>query len=203
MNRSRSPLHAGMPRARWALFGLLPAALIAALLLAGCSPSSASNPAAGLLPTVAAGLPTVEAIVPTAQALVPTAQALLPTAEAALPTAEAAVSTAAAALPGAAAAVGTSAAALPGAAAAGTPAASNAAGEATVMMVQKSNFGRYLTDGKGQTLYIYKPDGPNTSTCYGSCALAWPPLLVTGSPVAGTGITAAQLGTTKRTDGTT
>ncbi len=31
----------------------------------------------------------------------------------------------------------------------------------------------------------------------------WPPLLTTGAPTAGSGVTASMLGTTKRTDGTT
>jgi predicted lipoprotein with Yx(FWY)xxD motif len=199
MSRTRSPRLAGLPGRLWVLSGALvapirliaPISLIGGLLLAGCSPTSAGSPAS-LLPTVAAGLPTIEASLPTAQALLPTAEAVLPTAQAALPTIEAAMSTAAAALPGAASAVGTAVAA-----------AGVTAGGATVMMVQKANFGRYLTDSKGQTLYSYKPDTANTSTCYGSCASAWPPLLVTGAPVAGTGVNTAQLGTTKRTDGTT
>lgn len=39
---------------------------------------------------------------------------------------------------------------------------------------------------------------------YGSASASlWPPLTVTGSPKAGTGVTTSLLGTTKRTDGTT
>jgi predicted lipoprotein with Yx(FWY)xxD motif len=52
------------------------------------------------------------------------------------------------------------------------------------------------------TLYLFTKDTPNTSNCYGGCASYWPPLLTNGAPVAGTGVTASMLGTTKRTDGT-
>jgi predicted lipoprotein with Yx(FWY)xxD motif len=53
------------------------------------------------------------------------------------------------------------------------------------------------------TLYLYTKDTPNTSACYGGCATAWPPLLTSGTPTAGAGVTASLLGVTKRTDGTT
>ena len=64
-----------------------------------------------------------------------------------------------------------------------------------------------LVDGQGFTLYLFVPDKQSgTSTCYNSCATAWPPLLLpagTTTPVAGPGVDAALLGTTHRTDGTT
>jgi predicted lipoprotein with Yx(FWY)xxD motif len=41
------------------------------------------------------------------------------------------------------------------------------------------------------------------SECDGACASAWPPLTTTGKPIAGPGVSAAKLGTTKRSDGTT
>jgi predicted lipoprotein with Yx(FWY)xxD motif len=53
------------------------------------------------------------------------------------------------------------------------------------------------------TLYLFTQDTPNTSNCYTACATAWPPLLTSGAPTAGSGVTAAMLGTTKRTDGST
>jgi predicted lipoprotein with Yx(FWY)xxD motif len=67
--------------------------------------------------------------------------------------------------------------------------------------------GTVLVNGQGLTLYLFVPDKQSgTSTCYGDCAQAWPPLLLpTGvtMPVAGTGVQSALLGTTHRTDGTT
>jgi predicted lipoprotein with Yx(FWY)xxD motif len=86
---------------------------------------------------------------------------------------------------------------------AATPAASSTSGAATINVGQNSTLGSFLVDSKGMTLYIFTKDTPNTSTCYGGCAGYWPPLLTTGAPIAGTGVTASMLGTTKRTDGTT
>jgi predicted lipoprotein with Yx(FWY)xxD motif len=74
---------------------------------------------------------------------------------------------------------------------------------AVVNVGQSAALGSFLVDSKGMTLYLYTKDTPNTSYCYASCATAWPPLLTSGAPTAGTGVTASMLGTTKRTDGTT
>jgi predicted lipoprotein with Yx(FWY)xxD motif len=83
------------------------------------------------------------------------------------------------------------------------PSAVSAPGGAAVVNVgQSSALGSFLVDAKGMTLYLYTKDTPNTSNCYDSCAGYWPPLLTTGTPVAGAGVTASLLGTTKRTDGT-
>lgn len=37
-----------------------------------------------------------------------------------------------------------------------------------------------LTDSAGKTLYYFKPDTATTSTCTGSCASIWPPVLASG-----------------------
>jgi len=67
--------------------------------------------------------------------------------------------------------------------------------------------GTVLVDGQGMTLYLFVPDKRSgRSTCYKLCAEGWPPLrLPTGvtRPVAGRGVKASLLGTTRRTDGTT
>lgn len=73
----------------------------------------------------------------------------------------------------------------------------------TVSLGKNDKLGSFLVDAKGMTLYLFTKDSPNTSTCYDKCATAWPPLLTTDKPVAGEGIDASLLGTTKRTDGTT
>ena len=83
----------------------------------------------------------------------------------------------------------------------GTPAMP--AGPAVVNVGQNATLGSFLVDSNGMTLYLFTTDTPNTSTCYGPCAIAWPPLLTSGAPTAGTGVTASLLGTTTRTDGTT
>src|SRR5438445_8894129 len=61
--------------------------------------------------------------------------------------------------------------------------------------------GRILVDSKGITLYDFVKDKGTTSVCYGACAALWPPLLTKGKPVAGPGVRASLLGTTKRKDG--
>ena len=76
-------------------------------------------------------------------------------------------------------------------------------GSVTVDAGQNAALGSFLVDSKGMTLYIFTKDTPNTSVCNGGCAAAWPPLLTSGAPNAGTGVTASMLGTTTRSDGTT
>jgi predicted lipoprotein with Yx(FWY)xxD motif len=51
-------------------------------------------------------------------------------------------------------------------------------------------------------VYVFGADRGSTSRCYGVCATAWPPLLTTGAPLAGPGVQAKLLGTTKRKNGT-
>ena len=74
------------------------------------------------------------------------------------------------------------------------------AGGAAVV-VAKSPLGRILVDSKGITLYDFVKDKGTTSVCYGACAALWPPLFTKGKPVAGPGVRASLLGTTKRKDG--
>jgi len=40
------------------------------------------------------------------------------------------------------------------------------------------------------------------STCNGACASAWPSLTTASQPIAGPGLSASKLGTTRRSDGT-
>jgi len=65
--------------------------------------------------------------------------------------------------------------------------------------------GKVLVDSKGLTLYYFQKDkkGSGKSACYGACASAWPPLTTEGAPQAGEGAMSSQLGTIKRSDGTT
>jgi predicted lipoprotein with Yx(FWY)xxD motif len=69
-------------------------------------------------------------------------------------------------------------------------------------MTGKSSLGTILTDKTGRSLYLFEKDAGSKSACYGACAQGWPPLLTTGTPVAGTGANGVLLGTVKRTDGT-
>lgn len=65
-----------------------------------------------------------------------------------------------------------------------------------------SEFGKMLFDGRGQAIYLFDlEEGRPRPECYGECAAAWPPVLTDGEPVAGSGIRAKRLGTTRRRDG--
>ena len=57
-----------------------------------------------------------------------------------------------------------------------------------------------LIDAQGFTLYWYAPDTATASSCSGSCATAWPPLLGTPSFASGVSLT-GKLGTIKRANG--
>lgn len=71
-----------------------------------------------------------------------------------------------------------------------------------VKVTSNSQFGDILTDAAGRTLYLFKNDRRLVSNCAGGCLAAWPPLLTTGAPVAGTGVNAGRLGTITLSDGT-
>jgi predicted lipoprotein with Yx(FWY)xxD motif len=71
----------------------------------------------------------------------------------------------------------------------------------TLVKVGPSNLGRVLVDAHGKTLYLWAHDKTTKSTCYGDCAVYWPPLLSRGKPVVGTEANAQLLGTTRRSDG--
>lgn len=88
--------------------------------------------------------------------------------------------------------------------AAGAPGSGAAASTASGVTVSTASGpdGTYLTDGSGRALYLWVADTGSTSTCSGACASAWPPLTATGTPAAGSGVDAADLGTSSRSDGT-
>jgi predicted lipoprotein with Yx(FWY)xxD motif len=71
------------------------------------------------------------------------------------------------------------------------------------VQVRRTGLGQILVDSRGRTLYLFKKDTRGHSSCSGSCAANWPPLLVTGKPRAGTGVKASKLTTTRRSDGAT
>ena len=68
--------------------------------------------------------------------------------------------------------------------------------------VHSSEYGRALFGPNGKVVYLFGADRGAASRCYGACAKAWPPLLTTAAPLAGSGVEAKLLGMTKRTDGT-
>src|SRR5258707_15785660 len=63
-----------------------------------------------------------------------------------------------------------------------------------------SDYGPILYDGRGFALYAFTHD-THKATCYGECAVKWPPYLVAGKPAAGRGVKSKLGGKTRRTDG--
>jgi predicted lipoprotein with Yx(FWY)xxD motif len=87
------------------------------------------------------------------------------------------------------------------AAACGGPSYSTASAHGAQVGVRHTKLGDVLVDGRGRTLYEFEKDKGPMSTCYGACASVWPPLSAAGRPVAGHGVSAAQLRTGQRHDG--
>jgi predicted lipoprotein with Yx(FWY)xxD motif len=81
---------------------------------------------------------------------------------------------------------------------------STGAGEAAMIMVTKNaEYGDILTDGQGRSVYLFTNDSGDKSSCNGSCAQNWPPVIANGQAMAGDGVDQSLLGTTTRDDGTT
>ena len=77
-----------------------------------------------------------------------------------------------------------------------------APGAAARLSVRSTEYGKAIFGPSGKVVYVFGADRGSTSRCYGVCATAWPPLLTSAKPLAGTGVQAKLLGTTKRKDGT-
>lgn len=80
-------------------------------------------------------------------------------------------------------------------------AARTSSAAAAKVSVAGTGLGRILVDGRGHTLYLFAKDTRGKSTCAGACAGFWPPLIAAGKPLAGLGVKAKLLGTTRRADG--
>ncbi len=87
----------------------------------------------------------------------------------------------------------------------GGSAAPSQSGSAQLGTSSVSGMGTVLVDDKGFTLYFLKTETSGKIMCTGSCAGAWPPLLLpagTTSATAGSGVS-GKLGTIDRPDGGT
>jgi predicted lipoprotein with Yx(FWY)xxD motif len=82
-----------------------------------------------------------------------------------------------------------------------TSAAGAAAGTGTVALADLGGK-KVLVNSEGFAVYLFTKDTGTTSTCTGGCAQAWPAVVAEGTPTAGEGVDADDLGTTKRDDGT-
>ena len=85
----------------------------------------------------------------------------------------------------------------------GTAPASGGASGVAMVSAAGTSLGMILVDGSGRTLYLFEKDQPNQSACAGACAAAWPVDQTSGTPKAGSGVTASMLGTITRSDNTT
>jgi predicted lipoprotein with Yx(FWY)xxD motif len=73
---------------------------------------------------------------------------------------------------------------------------------ATTLALGNSTHGQILVDGQGRSLYLFEADSNGKSTCTSAaCTAEWPPWIVSGTPQAGAGLAANELGTTSRADG--
>jgi predicted lipoprotein with Yx(FWY)xxD motif len=76
-----------------------------------------------------------------------------------------------------------------------------------ITIATSTDHGEYLADSQGMALYMFEADTQGTgdaaaeSACYGGCAEAWPPLLLTDGEPTIEGGDPSLLGTTTRTDG--
>jgi len=78
------------------------------------------------------------------------------------------------------------------------PSSTSSSSSKALLKIAKIHGVSVLTNTRGYTLYWFVPDTPTKSTCYGTCAAYWPPVI--GSPAAGPGVT-GKLGTIRRSDG--
>jgi predicted lipoprotein with Yx(FWY)xxD motif len=72
----------------------------------------------------------------------------------------------------------------------------------TVMIMDNSTVGPYLSDPAGMTLYVFSHDTPGSgaSACSGTCQSLWPPFYA-GTIISPTGAPAADFSSIQRTDG--
>jgi predicted lipoprotein with Yx(FWY)xxD motif len=83
----------------------------------------------------------------------------------------------------------------------GSSAPSSGAGAPVTVTAAQTDAGDALSGEGGMTLYLLTTDTDTTSTCTGTCATNWPPLLGDGSQVtAGDGVSGT-FGTITRDDG--
>ncbi len=87
--------------------------------------------------------------------------------------------------------------------AAATTTAAADAKAVTIDVAENPDLGQILTDGDGNTVYLFEKDQGTESYCTTSdCVAAWPPVVTNGDVSAGKGADDSLLGTVQRDDGT-
>jgi predicted lipoprotein with Yx(FWY)xxD motif len=69
-----------------------------------------------------------------------------------------------------------------------------------IRLSEKDGVGKYFTDAKGMTLYVFRKDSPGKSVCAGPCVEKWP-LYFREMVAAPEGVKALDFGTISREDG--
>jgi predicted lipoprotein with Yx(FWY)xxD motif len=69
-----------------------------------------------------------------------------------------------------------------------------------IKLSEKDGVGKFFTDSKGMTLYIFKKDSPGKSACAGPCVVKWP-LYFREKVSVPEGVNAGEFGTITREDG--
>ena len=69
-----------------------------------------------------------------------------------------------------------------------------------IKLSEKVGVGKFFTDAKGMTLYIFKKDSPGKSVCAGPCVVKWP-LYFRETVAAPEGVNARDFGAISREDG--
>ena len=73
---------------------------------------------------------------------------------------------------------------------------------ASLNVYQKPSLGRFLVDADSMSLYLFKADSTNVTTCLDECADAWPPFTAQGEVQTGnTEVQRGLIGTTTRRNG--
>jgi predicted lipoprotein with Yx(FWY)xxD motif len=70
-----------------------------------------------------------------------------------------------------------------------------------ILVGETAELGQFLTDGAGNTLYLFTKDAPGTSNCNDDCAANWPPFYADDGVTLPDGV-AGELGEIDRDDGT-
>jgi predicted lipoprotein with Yx(FWY)xxD motif len=83
------------------------------------------------------------------------------------------------------------------------PSTTAAATGAATVKTAETGIGTVLVDAEGKTLYLYANDQGTTSAVPSAVLAAWPPLVASGTPVAGDGVDGSKLETVQQPDGQT
>jgi predicted lipoprotein with Yx(FWY)xxD motif len=73
--------------------------------------------------------------------------------------------------------------------------------EVSINIGNNPAIGSYLTGDRGEPLYIFTSDAPDTSNCTGACIAIWPAVITQGNPQLGSGVDASKIGTIKLANG--